>query len=771
MATTRPFAYNPGPSISGTTQLGDLAIGDVPQDYSSGPGGVTWWMGPDEDLGYVIAVPVPDNTQPTNISGVTASVGFYGTEIMLNPFDESSFLTLVNTAFGQSFITGNDAKTWLNNEGYWTSYIGDPTELIMYLDSTSGLTGSNWSDLSGNGNNATLNGGYGTSTYNGYAVVTMNGSNSYALPTNGFGTQLDTGLTYDVWVYPTTSSNGTLIAEWGGTPPNGWNDAQMAFVNGTINGGLYPNTFSPSGYLTGPSFSPNTWYNIVMTYDDVSGDLKLYINGNLYSTTNGTKANPGSTYLSLGRSDIASSYLGGATGYFQGYIGIWKIWNGPISSTQILNNYNATLPRFILPTPTPTVTSTNTPTPTTTLTLTPTNTPTQTQSGTPNVTPTPTNTQTPTTTTTTTLTSTPTQTQSGTPNFTSTPTVTPTNTPTVTPTNPTLLQILNQTTGSRTITSFTLDGTTQPLSSGTYPITAGNNGYALTHGTNSNVNGVVFNFGGSGSFDLYSYLNGTLVNYLSSYNSSSYTMGGTILQTSDQLLLKITDPGALPTPTPSPTSTNTPTPTNTTTPTNTPNLQGFNYTNFASTVGLTAVGNAAVTSNIYYLTTANTSQSGNVYRSSAIQYNRNFSAQWEFIIGGGTGADGYCVQWTTTNNTTGSAGGGVSRITASSTINAISFTTFGANANNITWYKNGTSQNVQSYGSGFRQTLYYWLDYIHATSTANLYISTTSTKPGSPSFTYSSFTFDTTSYYMGFGAATGGSTDNHELVNWSLSFT
>ena len=70
---------------------------------------------------------------------------------------------------------------------------------------------------------------------------------------------------------------------------------------------------------------------------------------------------------------------------------------------------------------------------------------------------------------------------------------------------------------------------------------AGNNVYALTHGASSTPNGVIFNFGGSGTFDLYSYLNGSLVNYLSSYNNNSYTMGGVFLQTSDQVLLRITD--------------------------------------------------------------------------------------------------------------------------------------------------------------------------------------------------------------------------------------
>lgn len=50
----RPFAYNPSRTpISGTTQTGDLAVGVAQQDYASRPGGVTWWEGADEDLGYV----------------------------------------------------------------------------------------------------------------------------------------------------------------------------------------------------------------------------------------------------------------------------------------------------------------------------------------------------------------------------------------------------------------------------------------------------------------------------------------------------------------------------------------------------------------------------------------------------------------------------------------------------------------------------------------------------------------------------------------------
>ena len=207
----------------------------------------------------------------------------------------------------------------------------------------------------------------------------------------------------------------------------------------------------------------------------------------------------------------------------------------------------------------------------------------------------------------------------------------------------------------------------------------------------------------------------------------------------------------------------TPTPT----PTPTPN-QGFSYSDFSSTVGLTAVGNASVVSNIYNLTTAGNGQVGNVYRTTAIQYNRNFSAQWSTFIGGGTGADGYCIQWTPTNNTNGSVGGGVGYL--STAINAITFLTY--TNNNFTWYKNNVSQGATSVTSGFwRQTLYFWADYNHSAQTFALYWNTTNSKPGTPNQTYNSFSFDTGSYYMGFGAATGGANDNHQLINWTLTFT
>jgi hypothetical protein len=115
MATARPFAYNPGTAIPGTEQLGNLSIGIPTSGFTETP---QYWNGPDEDLGYIIAKPISGNTQPTPLIVITASVGFGRSPLKT----EESFVEYTNSIFGQSFTTGSQAKTWLNDNGYWTSY-------------------------------------------------------------------------------------------------------------------------------------------------------------------------------------------------------------------------------------------------------------------------------------------------------------------------------------------------------------------------------------------------------------------------------------------------------------------------------------------------------------------------------------------------------------------------------------------------------------------------------------------------------------------------
>jgi hypothetical protein len=122
MATARPFAYNTGAGITGTDQVGALAVGTPTDGFATT--GLEWWNGPDEDLGYVIAQSVPNDTQPTEIPGVFASVGFFRSDALTDP----SFISIANAVAGPSgggpFVSGSAAKTWLNDNGYWTSYAG-----------------------------------------------------------------------------------------------------------------------------------------------------------------------------------------------------------------------------------------------------------------------------------------------------------------------------------------------------------------------------------------------------------------------------------------------------------------------------------------------------------------------------------------------------------------------------------------------------------------------------------------------------------------------
>lgn len=121
---TTPIAYNTGSPIAGTTQTGSLAVGSTAQPYCNDIGGVKWWMGPEESLGFVIGVPIPAGNQPTPISGVSASVGFYRSETKTS----GSFLSLTNTVFSQSitssFTNATSASLWLTSNGYWNTYLG-----------------------------------------------------------------------------------------------------------------------------------------------------------------------------------------------------------------------------------------------------------------------------------------------------------------------------------------------------------------------------------------------------------------------------------------------------------------------------------------------------------------------------------------------------------------------------------------------------------------------------------------------------------------------
>jgi len=201
--SSKPFAYNPSNSvISGVTNVGNISIGTSGQDYSAKPGGLTWWMGPNESTGYVIGLQVAGGNQSTPVGGV-GNVQFWQTP----DFSDLSFLSLVNYIkrdFGgvADLATSADAANWLSSNGYYTTWTPPTTTTTTAAPTTttttaapsglvtSGLifnlqtapsSGTTWTDASGNGYNATL---AGTPTYvsNNGGGIRLNNSGP-----NGFG--------------------------------------------------------------------------------------------------------------------------------------------------------------------------------------------------------------------------------------------------------------------------------------------------------------------------------------------------------------------------------------------------------------------------------------------------------------------------------------------------------------------------------------------------------------------------------------------------------
>lgn len=136
MATTRPFSYNPLQSaITGTTNLGTICIGVSDLDYATSPGGLTWWMGPDEDNSYVVCKEVTAQNFPTPLGNI-GNVQFWkctNTDL--------AFKDLVSIISGTAQASASAASDWLASNNYWTNR--DPYLAGLYKTTYSGYFNDN----------------------------------------------------------------------------------------------------------------------------------------------------------------------------------------------------------------------------------------------------------------------------------------------------------------------------------------------------------------------------------------------------------------------------------------------------------------------------------------------------------------------------------------------------------------------------------------------------------------------------------------------------
>jgi hypothetical protein len=363
------FAYNTGAPISGTTQVGNIAIIENEANYYPGLGGLTWWGGPDESQGYVIATPVSGNTQPTPLfsGNLILSPTYKGGDINLSNSNQTALQQFgyQQSVLGQTLINNVD-KVMFSVQSNVCPGAGNPFFQSIGVGTTSMNYSTQYGAYPGNDAQSVGFSMDGNFYFNGSIVQS-------ALPTWTTTNIIDVAVDlYNdlIWI----RVNG---GAWAGNPA-GANDPATNQGGLSLNGltFFYP-VLSPGNDVGQMTIQNTAIYGLPDGYQllgtNVNASLKFY----------GTKNMPNplseSTFVELTNQTFNQSFT-----------------NGNDASTWLTNNgyWNSWI--SVTPTPTATLGVTPTPTSTTTPTVTPTNTLTPTSTLTPTQTTTPTNTPTPT---------------------------------------------------------------------------------------------------------------------------------------------------------------------------------------------------------------------------------------------------------------------------------------------------------------------------------------------------------------------------------------
>ena len=197
------------------------------------------------------------------------------------------------------------------------------------------------SDIAGGVNNATINNFTTYSRDNGGCLVfsgsvdypntaTVAANSSYAFGTGDF--------TYEVWFNAASFASGNnYILDLGTNAGVLRSDGvKLIYYNSTAGTGS-------NLYTKGPAIYPGNWYNCVITR--LSGTTYIYLNGNL--TTSGSDTHN----YSAPAVTIGNYGAGGKYGW-NGKIALFRLYSGKgLSATEVLQNYNATKNRFLVPSP------------------------------------------------------------------------------------------------------------------------------------------------------------------------------------------------------------------------------------------------------------------------------------------------------------------------------------------------------------------------------------------------------------------------------------
>jgi hypothetical protein len=243
---------------------------------------------------------------------------------------------------------------------------GIESGLVFSLDAadrTSYSGGTTWYDLVGN-NNGTLTNGPTFSSVNGGTLV-FDGTNDYIDCGNGPSFQIVGSITTETWINFSSLNNNSdlnLISKYsnaGGSNYQGWimfkSTGNYASFGPGGTGGPNSNEFgwlatsngNFSGALigSGEQVLTNTWYQVVGVFNSSDNSMQLYVNGILKYSAVRTGQTSG-VLLNASRNICIGATPNDDSRYVQGKIPITKVYNRPLSASEVLQNYNVTKSRF-----------------------------------------------------------------------------------------------------------------------------------------------------------------------------------------------------------------------------------------------------------------------------------------------------------------------------------------------------------------------------------------------------------------------------------------
>ena len=219
--------------------------------------------------------------------------------------------------------------------------------LILHLDagnknSYSG-SGATWTDLTGNGYNATLINSVGYSSNSG-GMLTFNGSTQVAQVNVNSFVRSNTSYTFSTFFYLTTSNGGAPFCLM--TTPNDSNNTDGFWQHLNLTNWLW-RTEDSSGENGGNAEAPtgfvsSTYYHLTVVI--TTNSIKFYRNGNLISIISTTFSwanvrNDNTAYVFIGKGYEDDYYMTGNVGNF-------LMYNRVLNNAEILANYYGQKSRF-----------------------------------------------------------------------------------------------------------------------------------------------------------------------------------------------------------------------------------------------------------------------------------------------------------------------------------------------------------------------------------------------------------------------------------------